>query len=110
VNIFLFISIVLLFTFIVGRWLQKIHVPWIFAALLFGTGLIFYNPLQEGITGSESFSFLAQLSMYFLLFIVGFEIKSYSVIIASSVLFTMLIPIIFSRLLYSWREIIKTRK
>jgi len=72
-NIFLLISIALFFTFIIGKWLEKIHIPWIFAALLFGTGLAFYNPFQS-ITGSDTFDFLAQLGMYFLLFIVGFEI------------------------------------
>lgn len=73
-NIFLFISIAFLFTYVAGKWLEKIHVPWIFAALIFGVGLSLYSPLQ-GITGSETFDFLAQLGMYFLLFIVGFEIN-----------------------------------
>jgi len=58
----------------VGRLLEKIKIPWIFSALLIGLGLAAYNPFKE-ITSSESFTFLAQLGMYFLLFIIGFEIN-----------------------------------
>lgn len=65
---------VFLVTFLVGRLLEKIKIPWIFSALLIGLGLAAYNPFIE-ITHSESFIFLAQLGMYFLLFIIGFEIN-----------------------------------
>ncbi len=73
-NIFLLISIALLFTYFLGKFLEKAHIPWIFASLLFGVGLAVYNPF-EIITSSGAFNFLAQLGMYFLLFIVGFEIN-----------------------------------
>ena len=73
-NIFLFISIAFVFTFFVGKVLEKIHVPWIFASLIFGLLLAFNNPFVT-VTNSESFGFLADLGMYFLLFIVGFEIN-----------------------------------
>lgn len=72
-NIFIFISIALLFTYIIGRLIEKAHVPWIFAALIFGTVLAFYNPFTA-VTESAPFGFLAQLGMFFLLFIVGMEI------------------------------------
>jgi len=74
INLILFLAGVFLVTFLVGRLLEKIRIPWIFSALLIGLGLAAYNPFKE-ITSSESFVFLAQLGMYFLLFIIGFEIN-----------------------------------
>lgn len=73
INIFLFLAIAFLFTFIVGRLIEKIRTPWIFAALLLGALLAIYNPFSS-ITSSQTFIFLAQLGMYFLLFVIGFEI------------------------------------
>jgi Ca2+-transporting ATPase len=73
INIFLFLSIVFFFTLVIGRQLEKIRIPWIFASLILGVGLAFWNPF-EAITSSETFEFLANLGMYFLLFIIGFEI------------------------------------
>jgi len=72
-NILLFLSGVFLFTLIVGRFIERLRIPWIFAALLLGTMLSFYNPFSE-ITSSPTFDFLAMLGMYFLLFVVGLEI------------------------------------
>ncbi|MBU0456775.1 MAG: cation:proton antiporter [Nanoarchaeota archaeon] len=73
-NLILFLAGVFLVTFVVGRLLEKIKIPWIFSSLLIGLGLAAYNPFKE-ITSSESFIFLAQLGMYFLLFIIGFEMN-----------------------------------
>lgn len=72
-NIFLFLSIVFLLTFIIGKLIEKIHIPWIFSSLLIGFALAIYNPFTD-ITTSSTFDFLAQLGMYLLLFIIGFEI------------------------------------
>ena len=72
-NLFLFLSFVFLLTFILGRLIEKIRVPWIFAALILGSLLAIYNPFTSA-TSSPEFVFLAQLGMYFLLFVVGFEI------------------------------------
>lgn len=77
-NIFLFLSLVFLFTFIIGRVIEKIRIPWLFAALILGGILAVYNPFTA-ITSSETFEFLAQLGMYFLLFIIGFEINLKSI-------------------------------
>ena len=74
INLMLFLAGVFLVTFLVGRLLEKFRIPWIFSALLIGLGLAAYNPFKE-ITSSEPFIFLAQLGMYFLLFIIGFEIN-----------------------------------
>jgi P-type Ca2+ transporter type 2C len=73
-EIILFLAGVFLLTFIVGMLLEKFNVPWIFAALVIGLGLAVYNPFTE-VTSSGSFSFLADLGMYFLLFIIGFELE-----------------------------------
>jgi Kef-type K+ transport system membrane component KefB len=72
-NIYLFLAIILLLTFLIGRLVEKARVPWIFAALLIGLSLAIYNPLPS-CTSSETFTFLAQLGMYSLLFMVGFEL------------------------------------
>lgn len=72
-NIFIFISLTFLFTFLVGHILEKFKIPWIFAALILGAILAIKNPFSN-ITSSESFTIFAQLGMYFLLFMIGFEI------------------------------------
>jgi len=73
INTFLFISGLFLITFLLGRLIEKARVPWIFAALIVGAVLAINNPFSS-ITSSDTFSFLANLGMYFLLFIIGFEI------------------------------------
>lgn len=72
-NIYLLLSAAFLFILLVGYLMEKIKVPWIFSALIFGAILSVYNPARE-VTDSVTFSFIAQLGMYFLLFIIGFEI------------------------------------
>ena len=72
-NIFLFLGVTFLFIFLIGKLLEKIRVPWIFSALLIGAIMAIYNPFKA-IVVSPTFDFLAQLGMYFLLFIIGFEI------------------------------------
>lgn len=73
INIFLFLGIVFLVTFLLGRLIEKIKVPWIFAALILGAILAIHNPFSQ-ITSSPTFTFLGQLGMYFLLFVIGFEL------------------------------------
>ncbi len=73
-NIFLFIAAVFIGSFFIGKLLERIRVPWIFAALLIGAGLAVKNPFL-GITSSETFKLFAQLGMYLLLFLVGFELN-----------------------------------
>ncbi len=73
-NIFLFLSLALSLTLILGKIIEKIRIPWVFSALFLGLLLSFYNPFIE-ITTSESFNFIADLGMYFLLFIIGLEIN-----------------------------------
>jgi Ca2+-transporting ATPase len=73
INDFLFIALAFLFTFLAGNLVEKVKVPWVFAALLLGVMLAVWNPFSD-ITSSDVFLFLANLGMYFLLFVIGFEI------------------------------------
>ncbi|MFX1312408.1 MAG: cation:proton antiporter [Promethearchaeota archaeon] len=73
INLFLFLSIIFFLTFFIGKLIEKIHIPWIFSSLLLGFFLAIYNPFTA-ITTSFTFNFLAQLGMYLLLFVIGFEI------------------------------------
>ncbi len=94
INVFLFFSLIFIFTFLVGRLIEKVRVPWIFAALILGVLLSIYNPFKI-ITSSESFDFLAQLGMYFLLFMIGLEIDLGKLKKASSFIFKATCFIIF---------------
>lgn len=112
VNIFLFLGAAFLLTFLIGRLLEKIRIPWIFSALVIGSVLAIKNPFAS-ITSSPPFEFLAQLGMYFLLFIIGFEIDlrklkrsgkfifkaTFFIILLEAVLGTFLIHFVFG---YSW--------
>ena len=111
-NIFLFISIAFLFIFLFGRFLEKMRVPWIFASLFLGILLSVYNPFNS-ITTSDTFVFFGELGMYFLLFIVGFEVSlqelkkkerfilksTFIIIFFEAILGSILIHFIFG---YSW--------
>lgn len=111
-NIYLFLSISFVFIYVVGRLLEKIRVPWIFSALLWGTILAFFNPFVS-ITSSDTFSFLAQLGMYFLLFMIGMELNlsdvkekkcfivksTFVIILLEGIAGSLLIHFLFS---YSW--------
>ncbi len=112
INIYLFLGILFLFTFLFGRLLQKIKIPWIFAALLLGVALSFYNPF-EYITTSPTFNFLSNLGMYFLLFIIGFEVNIKEInnqkgFILKSMFFIIFLEAIFGSLVihfifnYNW--------
>jgi Kef-type K+ transport system membrane component KefB len=73
-NIFLFLAGAFLFTFVTGHLLERIRIPWVFAALLLGSVLAVYNPFSS-ITSGDTFVFLGELGMYFLLFIIGMEVN-----------------------------------
>ncbi len=74
ITIFIFLGFIFLFTFAIGKILEKIRIPWIFAAFIFGIILTILNPFQS-ITQSSTFEFLGYLGMYFMLFLIGFEIN-----------------------------------
>ncbi|MFH0834053.1 MAG: cation:proton antiporter [Patescibacteria group bacterium] len=72
-NLFLLLAGALTFTLLLGRLIEKIRVPWVFAALFLGLILSVWNPTGTIMT-SETFNFLANLGMYFLLFMIGLEL------------------------------------
>ena len=102
-SIFLFLSVVFLLTYLIGMLIEKIHIPWIFSALILGFILAIYNPFLS-ITSTSIFDFLSQLGMYFLLFIIGFEIdlkemKKMGKFIIKSTILTILFATLFGTLL-----------
>ncbi|MBW2964004.1 cation:proton antiporter [Candidatus Woesearchaeota archaeon] len=72
-NEILFLAIFFLATFILGQILELIRIPWIFASLLLGLVLAIHNPFPA-FTSNPPVDLLAGLGMYFLLFIIGFEL------------------------------------
>ena len=93
--IYLILSLLYLITFLGGRLIEKIRVPWIFSALFLGFIFSLYNPFPA-ITSSDTFRFLASLGMYFLLFIIGFEIDIKEIKRESGFLFVSTLFIILS--------------
>lgn len=72
-DIFLFLGVSFVLTFILGMLIERIRIPWIFGALILGSFLAFNNPFTA-ITSSETFNFLSQMGIYFLLFMIGLEL------------------------------------
>lgn len=72
-NLFLFLSASFVLVFLLGPLIEKMRVPWIFGALLVGGALAVYNP-YPAVMDQPAFGLLAELGMYFLLFIIGLEI------------------------------------
>ena len=103
VFMFLFLSAFFLLTYIIGMLIEKIHIPWIFSALIIGFILAIYNPFSS-ILGLPIFDFFQNLGMYFLLFIIGFEIdlkemKKMGKFIIKSTVLTILFATLFGTLL-----------
>ncbi|MFW9937566.1 MAG: cation:proton antiporter [Candidatus Thorarchaeota archaeon] len=96
-------SVIFLLTYLIGILIEKIHIPWIFSALILGFILAIYNPFSS-ITDSSTFDFLSQLGMYFLLFIIGFEVdlkemKKMEKFIIKSTIITIFLATVFGTLL-----------
>jgi len=111
-NLMLLLAIIFLFTFFFGILLERIKIPWFFAALILGLIFAFKNPYQN-LTSSETFNFLSWLGMFFLLFWIGFEldlgkIKKIGKFILKSTFFIILFEAFFGSLLvhfifgYAW--------
>lgn len=73
-NLFIFLGIAFLCTFVFGHLLEKLRIPWIFAALLFGIALSLSNPFSS-ITQGAPFQFLSEMGLFLLLFLIGFELE-----------------------------------
>jgi len=72
-KIILLIAGIFFFTFIFWRILERVHIPWIFVALLLGI-IGSFNPFIQETIHFEGFEILTFLAMNFFLFIIGFEI------------------------------------
>jgi len=102
-NLALLISAILLFSFAGGIFLEKIRIPWIFSSLILGLILSTINPFRD-LINSDTFQFLAELGMYFLLFLIGYEldfpkIKKLGRFVIKSTFFIILFEAIFGVLL-----------
>jgi Ca2+-transporting ATPase len=74
-----------LVTLVLGQLLEKIDVPWIFFPMLLGIAMAAWNPFEE-ITSSKSFQFLGHMGIYFLIFLIGYEIETKQIKQSSKVL------------------------
>lgn len=112
INMYLFLALVFVFTFLVGRLLERFRIPWIFAALVLGSILAISDPFAS-MLNSSIFTFLANLGMYFLLFVIGFEIdlhkmKKKSSMILSTMFLVISLETVFGALVikyafnYNW--------
>ncbi len=98
-DLILFLAGVFLVTFLLGRMLEKIRIPWIFSALLIGLGLAVKNPFED-VTSSPSFMLLSELGMFFLLFIIGFELEIKKVLESSKFIFRTTFVIVFAETVF----------
>lgn len=97
-----FLCLMYLATFSVGKILEKVRVPWLFASLIFGFALAAYNPFTDFMT-TPAFAVLSQLGMYSLLLIIGFEIdieeiRRQSRFIVKATFFVVLLEALFGGL------------
>lgn len=76
-----------------GKLIDKIRIPWVFSALFLGLVLSVFNPIKE-ITSSDNFTFLAELGMYFLLFIIGFDLNIKEIIHEKKLIFKTSVAVI----------------
>lgn len=72
-SIFIIITVIFLVNFVLGHFLEKLHIPWIFSSILLGL-FVALIPSLRSIASDNILMFLANLGMYFLLFVIGFEI------------------------------------
>jgi len=94
-RLLLLLFIVYATTFYGGKLLQKVRIPWIFAALLLGTVFSLQGNWFNDIFQSGSFQLLSEFGILFLLFIIGFsinlkEIRKQGLFILRSTMFIIL--------------------
>ncbi|RLG21239.1 hypothetical protein DRN74_03180 [Candidatus Micrarchaeota archaeon] len=69
------IAIIFLVTLILGHLFEKLRIPWLFAALLVGIAFNLLG-LNESFSGFSDYELLGSLGMYFMLFLVGFNLST----------------------------------
>jgi len=70
----IFLAGVFIGTYFLGRLLEKVRIPWIFSSLIIGLLLSGLGLYSEAVS-DPAFIFLSEMGMYFLLFIIGFELS-----------------------------------
>ncbi len=70
-ELFLWLAVIFAFSLIVGILLEKIRIPWLFAPLFLG---LITNAMGMHPSHASNFEFVANLGMYFMLFIIGFKL------------------------------------
>jgi len=71
-ELFLLLAITYLLSLVLGHLLEKLHIPWLFSLLFLGMLL---KLLNVGISNMQTFEWLATIGMYFMLFMIGFELE-----------------------------------
>ena len=92
----LLLSLIYGVNFYGGKLLQKVRIPWIFTGLLLGTVLSIQGSLFQTSLQSDSFTFLAEIGVLFLLFIIGLSIDLPAVRKQGSFIVRSTLLIIFS--------------
>ena len=95
INLMLLLAGIFLATFSIGKLFERARIPWIFASLFIGMGLAAYNPFVD-ITSEPSFVFLAELGMYFLLFLIGYDLNARGIFRQRRFVFTTAVALIIS--------------
>ena len=72
-NLYLFLALIFIAVYLLGQLIERFKIPWVFSALFVGALLAFENP-WPAVTAAPELDFLANLGMYFLLFLIGLEI------------------------------------
>jgi len=71
-ELFLLLAITYLLSLVLGHLLEKLYIPWLFSLLFLGMLL---KLLNVGISNMQTFEWLATIGMYFMLFMIGFELE-----------------------------------
>lgn len=70
-ELYLLIGLIFAFSLLIGILLEKIRIPWLFAPLFLG---LIANILSIHPENISNFTFVADIGMYFMLFVIGFKL------------------------------------
>jgi len=90
-EIYLLLAMIYFVSLVFGCLIEKLKIPWIFSPLLFGAILSFK---RISLFSSETFTFLANLGMIMLLFMVGFELDWKKILKQTKFIFSIMCLII----------------
>lgn len=92
-HLFIIFAAIFLATFLIGKILEHFRIPWIFGGIFVGIIISFFS-VSDFLINDEAFLFIVKLGMYFLLFIIGFEIDLKSIIKQNSSIFKTTVSVI----------------